>query len=208
MRLSANPRQSAARVLALIAPFLTWNCSSGQGRSSSDDFFQRRERSTFATINRQIEASGGRVDTTGPFVPDTRRIAGRLEALLPDGRIQDEGKYARRPLWSHVEIRSTGWEVEVQTFASVERAAREMAQYIASVQAAFQPGTMSGSSIGQSRFFWDCFAIVFLRQNVVVWVRMRDYPSRVYPPKLQLAKEYEGVAAKVDQELVALLSGN
>jgi hypothetical protein len=178
-----------------------------QTSNPADERFHRRERSVFETITKQIEANGAAAYSGGSPLPDTRKLAKRLEALLPEGHIQDEGKYGPGPLWRRVEIRSKGWAVEVRAVADVRSAAREMAQYIASVQAFFQPGTMSGAPVGQARYFWDSQGIVFLRQNVVVWVRERDYPSRVYPPKLQMAKECEGVAITIDHELVALLKG-
>ena len=88
----------------------------------------------------------------------------------------------------------------------MESAAHEMARYIASVEAAFQPGTMSGVSVGQARYFYGSLSIVFLRRNVVVWVSERDYPARVYPSAAQMAKECEGLALKVDHELLDLFS--
>ncbi len=200
--------EAGVRALAVVALFIfTWLPLVAQTSHGADDFFQRRERSALETITKQIEANGAPVYSGGPLIPDTRKLAKRLEAVLPEGRIQDEGKYGPGPSWTRAEIRSKGWAVEVRAVKDVQSAGREMAHYIASVQAFFQPGTMSGAPVGQARYFWDSLGIVFLRQNVVVWVRERDYPSRVYPPELQMAKECEGVATTVDQELVALLAG-
>lgn len=175
---------------------------SSQGRTASEGFVQRRERIALETIRKQAEASGAVLKASGPFLPNVQQVARRLQALLPEGRIQDEGKFGPRPAWKRVELLTRGWEVEMRAMPEMDSAAREMAQYLAFAEAAFRPGTMSGVSVGQARYFFGPTSIVFLRQNLIVWVRERNYPSRIWPPAIQMAKECEELALKVDRELL------
>lgn len=195
------------RVLAVLSIAA---CSCGRptlAPSASDDFRQRRERAAYETIRGQIAASGSAADAAGPFLDNAERLARRLEALLPQGRIKDDGRYGPRRVWKRVEVLTTGWSVEIRVNSDRLGAARDMARGLSQLAAAFQPGAVSGATIGQARYCSGPEALVFLRQNVVVWVRFDRSRAGVHTAVGQATSECDGIARRVDGEVLTLLSG-
>ena len=60
--------------------------------------------------------------------------------------------------------------------------------------------------MGQARYFYGSDAIVFLRQNVIVWVRGDLDRSRRGLNIAEEANRCEEIAERVDREILSLLS--
>jgi hypothetical protein len=171
-----------------------------------DPRLEKRERETFDAIERQLKANGAGTHATGPFLADTGNLARRLLSVLSQSYIEERGLCSPAGRSRCVELHTRGWEIQIMVKRDAEGAAHEMAYYLGSIAAAYQPGTASGILVGQVRYHHGNEAIVFLRQNVVVWVRKHDYPNR-YATAGRLTKECEALAKVVDHELVRLLGG-
>jgi hypothetical protein len=165
-----------------------------------------RERDLFETIQKQTKASGAKLNSGGPFLPNAQQLAFDLERQLPRGRIHDEGKYGPAPAWKRVELSTEDWNLEILVRPDMRSAAREMANYIRNISAWPRPGTMSGVPVGQARYSYGSDAIVFLRQNVIVWVRGDLDRSRRGLNITEEANRCEEIAGRVDREILSLLS--
>jgi hypothetical protein len=128
------------------------------------------------TIERQMRESG----TNSPQLrlEDTRLLVQELRTLLTpteERQPRSTGSKHLIGVLPTLSVHGTTGSVEVIVARSTKDAARQMAAYLASIQLGLQPA--EDRTIGQARYAYlhggndDC--IVFLRQNVVVWVGCR-----------------------------------
>ena len=172
-----------------------------------DEREQRVEREAYSTIQSQLLQAGATHE--GPLLSNAQTLARNLESALPDGRIIETGQFKRSADWKQVAVvarfsrDSRPYLIQIKVAPGVDAAAKDMAVYFSRVQAAFRPGTKSGVSIGQARYFYGCDAVVFLRLNVMIKLgpELPGPPDRRPRSCVEDTKETEGLALKVDREI-------
>jgi len=124
---------------------------------------------SYRIIRRQMAVSGAPADGSGPLLAEAEPFTKSVATLLETPTRWQYG-YEPQPRSTHLWLEGQNGSIEVLVAPKPDMAAREMANYLSSIELVLQP--IDRPAIGQARY-GSSGILVFLRQNVVVWNRCK-----------------------------------